>query len=70
MYGQTLDREVPEGSHVLEADNTWEKKSFQFDIAAGSEARFQVINRAGRFTDFLVGLIGSGPLYVEIRRRD
>jgi hypothetical protein len=68
MYGQEITREIPLGRHVLLADNTWEKKSIEFEAEAGIEARFFVTNKAGRLTNFLVALIGSGPLYVEIRR--
>jgi hypothetical protein len=68
MYGQSVSREIEPGRHSLLIDNTWEKKKLEFELFPGSDASFQVINKAGRLTNFMVALIGSGPLYVEIRR--
>jgi hypothetical protein len=40
------------------------------DVAAGDHLKFQTVNRAGRFTWFLVSLFGAGPIYVSIKREE
>lgn len=67
-FGQSVTKEVEPGQHTLVVNNTWKKKSIDFEVAAGAMARFQVINRTGRFTNFMVAVIGTGPLYVELER--
>ncbi|HLJ51407.1 MAG TPA: hypothetical protein VKU01_35615 [Bryobacteraceae bacterium] len=66
MFGKTMTRAVDPGHHTLRVDNTWNKRKMEFDIAEGGEAVFRVINRAGRFTWFLVSALGAGPMYVSI----
>jgi hypothetical protein len=43
-------------------------KQRQINLAPGEHARFLTVNRAGRFTWFLVGTLGVGPMYVSIAR--
>jgi hypothetical protein len=68
LYGETVTREVEPGHHRLSVDNTWVWKTVEFDLAAGEHAKFRVINRAGRFTWWMVALLGAGPMYVTIER--
>jgi len=68
LYDQTMTRAIEPGHHHLRVDNTWNKKSVEFDAAAGEEVKFRVVNRAGRFTWFLVASLGAGPMYVSIER--
>jgi hypothetical protein len=68
IYGDTITRAIEPGRHTLRVDNTWQKKTVEFDVAAGEEAKFQVINRVGRFTWYLVAAFGAGPMYVSIER--
>jgi hypothetical protein len=51
-------------------DNTWNWKTIDFIVGAGEHARFRTVNRGGRFTWFLVGTLGVGPMYVSIERID
>lgn len=68
MYGQAATRPVEPGQHRLRVDNTWVKKTVDFDIAPGEHVKFRLINRSGRFTWFLVGMLGAGPMYITIER--
>jgi len=68
MSGDEMSREVEPGRHRLQVDNTWNWKNVDFTLAAGEHARFQTVNRGGRFTWFLVGTLGVGPMYVHIER--
>jgi FtsP/CotA-like multicopper oxidase with cupredoxin domain len=63
-----MTRAIQPGHHHLRVDNTWNKKNLEFDAAAGEEVKFRVVNRAGRFTWFLVASLGAGPMYVSIER--
>jgi hypothetical protein len=67
MYGQTVTIPVTPGRHRLLVDNTWNSKTLDLDLAPGDHLKFQTISRAGRFTWFLVGTLGAGPMYVSIQ---
>jgi hypothetical protein len=68
MYGKTITRSIEPGAHTMRLDNTWNKKTIQFKVEPGEEAKFQVVNRPGRFTWFLVAALGAGPMYVSAER--
>lgn len=68
MSGEEISRVVEPGRHRLKVDNTWNWKNVEFTLAPGEHAHFQTVNRMGRFSWFLVGTIGVGPMYVRIER--
>jgi hypothetical protein len=68
LFGKTLSRPIPAGRHTLRVDNTWNKKTVEFDAAPGEHVKFRSVNRAGGCTWFLVASIGAGPMYVAIDR--
>ena len=68
MSGDEISRVVESGKHRLTVDNTWNWKNVDFTVAPGEHVRFQTVNRGGRFTWFLVGTLGVGPMYVHIER--
>jgi hypothetical protein len=68
MYGDEISREVEPGLHRLKVDNTWNWKTVELNLAPGEHARFRTVSRGGRFTWFLVGTLGVGPMYVSIER--
>ncbi len=68
MFGDTVTREVGAGRHRLRVDNTWVWKTVEFTLAAEEHAKFRVINRTGKLTWWMVGLLGAGPMYVTIER--
>lgn len=65
-FGSTVTRIVAPGRHRLRVDNTWNRKKLEFDLTAGEHATFRIVNRAGRFTWFLLAALGAGPMYVSI----
>jgi hypothetical protein len=67
MYGDTATIPVTPGRHRLRVDNTWNWKTLDLDVAPGNHLKFLTINRPGRFTWFLVGTLGAGPMYVSIQ---
>src|SRR5277367_1891715 len=69
-YGDTISIRVTLGHHRLRVDNTWNWKTLELDVAAGDHLKFQVVNRAGRFTWFLASMFGAGPIYVSIAREE
>lgn len=68
LYGEMLSHDVEPGRHRLQVDNTWNWKNLDFTLAPGEHARFLTLSRGGRFTWFLVGTIGVGPMYVSVER--
>jgi hypothetical protein len=68
MHGDEISRIVEPGPHRLQVDNTWNWKNIDFTAAPGEHVRFQTVNRGGRFTWFLVGTLGVGPMYVRVER--
>ena len=70
MHGDEISRPVEPGPHRLQVDNTWNWKNIEFNLAPGEHARFLTVNKMGRFTWFLVGTLGVGPMYVSIQRVD
>ena len=68
LYGQTASRAIEPGSHRLRFDNTWVKKTVEFRTAEGEHVDYNVINRAGRFTWWMVAVLGAGPMYLTIER--
>lgn len=67
MYGGTATIPVTPGRHRLRIDNTWNWKTLDLNVAHGDHLKFLTISRAGRFTWFLVGTLGAGPMYVSIQ---
>jgi hypothetical protein len=70
FYGDTISVLVTAGHHKLRVDNTWNWKTLDLDVTAGDHLKFQAMSRAGRFTWFLVGMLGAGPIYVSIKREE
>jgi len=68
MFGKTVTRRVLPGRHSVRVDNTWNRKTIEFDLASGEHAKFQTLSRVGRFTWFLVSVLGAGPMYVSLER--
>jgi hypothetical protein len=68
LYPQTVTREIPAGSHKLRFDNTWVKKTVEFKSADDEDVKYTVINRAGRFTWWMVAVLGAGPMYLTVER--
>jgi hypothetical protein len=69
LYDQSVTSEIEPGDHQLRFDNTWVKKTIEFHIADGEHITFNVINRAGRFTWWMVAALGAGPMYLTIERQ-
>lgn len=67
-YGRSSRRPLPAGPHELVVSNTFVWKTVRFHLQPGEEARFQLINRNGRFTWFLVATMGAGPMYITVER--
>jgi hypothetical protein len=67
LFGQEAAREVSPGIHRLKADNTLFRKTVQFDLAPGKEARFVVANRKGPGSGLFL-LIGAPLFYLRLSR--
>src|SRR5262249_7726640 len=69
LFGDSVTKEIPAGPHTLLVDNTWSRRSAQFDAVDGESIRFLVKNHSGRFSEFLLMFFGAGPLKVFLDRR-
>ncbi|MBI4902459.1 MAG: hypothetical protein HY820_02410 [Acidobacteria bacterium] len=69
FYGKKATITVPSGPHRLRVDNTFLWKNLPFDIAPGEHITFQLINRSGKLTWWMVSVIGAGPMYISIERQ-
>ena len=67
-YGETVTRAVEPGTHLLLFNNTWTKKKVEFHVEEGETANFQVTNRAGMLTWWMVAALGAGPMYLTVER--
>ena len=68
MYGDSMTIPVTPGRHRLRIDNTWNWKTLDLNVAAGEQLKFATQSKVGRFTWFLVGTLGVGPMYVSVER--
>src|SRR5215208_7850784 len=68
MFGETLTHEMLPGPHRLRISNTLFWKTISFVAKPAEEVRFEAINRAGRLTYPMMVIMGTGPLYLTVRR--
>ena len=68
LFGQTLTRDIPAGSHTIKANNTLVWKTVPFEVKPGEQVHFEAINRAGKLTYPMLVIFGAGPLYLTVRR--
>jgi len=68
LYGDQATRTIDPGSHRLVFDNTWTKKKVEFRIADGEQVLYNITNRAGRMTWWMVAALGAGPMYLTVEQ--
>lgn len=68
LFGDSVTRDVTPGEHRIRAHNTLFWKTLDVDLGPGEHARFIAINRPGLGTFSLLGLLGTGPLYLTFER--
>lgn len=68
LFGQTLTREIPSGSHTLKANNTLVWKTVSFGAAPGEYVHFTVWNEAmgGWWARLLFVFVGAAALKLGI----
>jgi hypothetical protein len=69
LFGDTFKRDVRPGPHKLRVSNTLLWKTVEFDVKPGEQVLWEAINRAGRLTYPMMVIVGVGPLYVTLRRK-
>ena len=68
LFGERLTHEMLPGPHRVRISNTLFWKTLSFVAKPGEEVRFEAVNRAGWLTYPLMLMMGSGPLYLTVRR--
>ena len=66
--GQSITKEIEPGQHQLRADNTLIKKTVEFTIQPSEHLQYRMWNRTG-FGSWLIGVFGSGPLYLMVEQQ-
>ena len=69
LCSPSVTRAIGPCSHQLRFDNTRVKKTVEIRIAEGEHVTYNVLNRAGRFTWWMVLALGAGPMYLTIERQ-
>jgi hypothetical protein len=67
-FGERVTLEVLPGRHRLRAHNTLFWKTIDFSIEPAEHLEFLLINEARWWTAGVVGLLGSAPLFLRIRK--
>lgn len=69
-FGDSVTWSVPAGAHRLRAHNTLVWKTVPFTLEPGDEVEFVLVNYAPRFAFSMLALVGAGPLFLRVERRD
>jgi len=70
LFGESIRLPVAPGRHELAVDNTWNRKRLELEVPPGARLRFLAKSTAGKFSWFLLGFFGAGPVYVSIEPLD
>ena len=68
VFGETVTVEVSPGRHRLRAHNTLFWKTVDFAMEPAEHIEFLFINEARWWTAGMVGLFGSAPLFLTVRK--
>jgi hypothetical protein len=68
MFGNTYSVDLPPGHHAVRFNNTLVWKTIEFDASPGEHVHFNVVNRTGWGTWWMISLFGAGPLYLTVER--
>jgi hypothetical protein len=68
LWGDSITCDLPPGPHRLRISNTLVWKNVDFTLGPGDQAFFEVINRMGFGSIFLLVIFGVGPLYLTVNR--
>jgi len=66
MFGDSVTLAAAPGAHVILVDNTWNRQELKIEIGAGDHRQFLAKSVAGKFSWFLLGFLGFGPIHVSI----
>jgi len=69
-FGDSVTRSVSAGDHRLRAHNTLVWKTVRFTLEPGDDVEFLLVNYAPRFAFSMLALMGAGPLFLRVERRD
>lgn len=66
MYGDSMTVPVTPGAHTIRVDNTWNYQELRVETRTGDQLKFLTKSVAGKFSWFLLGFLGFGPINVSI----
>jgi hypothetical protein len=68
MKGQMLTLQVSAGHHKLKFDNTWDRKTVEFDANDGEQIEYRVENEEAKHLGVLLWIFGGMLLDVRVER--
>jgi hypothetical protein len=68
VFGESVTLDVKPGRHRLRANNTLFWKKLDFSIEPAEHLEFLLINEERWWTAGMVGLLGSAPLFLRIKK--
>lgn len=68
--GRAMTTEIEPGCHKLRVDNTYQKKTVEFDATPGELIHYKIKNRVGFFGSMMLGALGAAPMYLVIEREN
>jgi hypothetical protein len=66
LFGESFEREVHPGHHLMVVHNTLFRKRLEFTIEPGEHLEFVVINSARWWTAGMAGVLGAAPLFLKV----
>jgi len=68
--GRAVTTEIAPGHHRLRVNNTYHKKTVEFDVQAGEQVHYKIKNKVGFFGSMMISVLGAGPMHLMIERAD
>ncbi len=66
--GRDAATEIEPGHHRLRVDNTYHKKTIEFDAQPGELVHYRITNKATFFGSLMLAVLGAGPMHLVIER--
>ena len=70
LWGDSITKDLQPGPHRIRVSNTLVWKTVECTLRPGQQAYFEVVNRTGIGTIFVMMVLGVAPLYLTINRMD
>ena len=66
--GRDATVEIEPGHHRLLVNNTYHKKTVEFDAEPGEQVHYRITNKVSFFGSMMLGVLGAAPMHLVIER--